>query len=116
MSYNSTYLQYSLPITGLDFNVDQDTSIIAKGLLQRVYDKLKETEERDIKGKTDETISAYKAQLERVKNLLAGDLKKTQDYKDIVSAVLDGQQALRTNKSKLTASNNKLLDLINEKE
>ena len=114
MSYNSTYLQYSLPITGLDFNVDQDTSVIAKNLLQRVYDKLKETEERDIKGKTDETINAYKAQLERVKNLLAGDLKKTQDYKDIVTAVLDGQQALRTDKSKLTASNNNLLGLINE--
>ena len=114
MSYNSSYLQYSLPITGLNFNVDQDTSAIAKNLLQRVYDKLKATEERDIKGKTDETISAYKAQLERVKNLLDGDLKKTQDYKDIVTAVLDGQKALRTDKSKLTASNNKLLDLINE--
>ncbi|BCJ10909.1 hypothetical protein SMNM65_13410 [Streptococcus mitis] len=114
MGYQSLYRHYALPVTGLDFNIDQDTSAIAKNLLQRVYDKLKETEERDIKGKTDETISAYKAQLERVKNLLDGDLKKTQDYKDIVTAVLDGQKALRTDKSKLTASNNKLLDLINE--
>ena len=30
MSYNSTYLQYSLPITGPGFNVNQDTSAIAK--------------------------------------------------------------------------------------
>ena len=114
MSYQSSFLQYALPVTGLDYSIDQDTSAIAKNLLQRVYDKLKETEERDIKGKTDETVNAYKAQLESVKNLLAGDLKKTQDYKDIVTAVLDGQQALRTDKSKLTASNNSLLGLINE--
>ena len=114
MGYQSLYRHYALPVTGLNFNVDQDTSAIAKNLLQRVYDKLKATEERDIKGKTEETISAYKAQLERVKNLLDGDLKKTQDYKDIVTAVLEGQQALRTDKSKLTASNTKLLDLINE--
>ena len=114
MSYQSSFLQYALPVTGLDYSIDQDTSAIAKNLLQRVYDKLKETEERDIKGKTDETVNAYKAQLESVKNLLAGDLKKTQDYKDIVTAVLDSQQALRTDKSKLTASNNSLLGLINE--
>ena len=114
MSYQSSFLQYALPVTGLDYSIDQDTSAIAKNLLQRVYDKLKETEERDIKGKTDETVNAYKAQLESVKNLLAGDLKKTQDYKDLVTVVLRDQQALRTDKSKLDTSNNKLLDLINE--
>ena len=114
MGYQSLYRHYALPVTGLDFNIDQDTSAIAKNLLQRVYDKLKETEERDTKGKTEATINAYKTQLENVKNLLAGDLKKTQDYKDIVTAVLADQQALRTDKSKLVTSNNKLLNLINE--
>ena len=114
MSYQSSFLQYALPVTGLDYSIDQDTSAIAKNLLQRVYDKLKATEAQDIKGKTDETISAYKGQLKNVENLLAGDLKNTQEYKDILTAVLDGQKALRTDKSKLTASNTKLLDLINE--
>ena len=114
MSYQSSFLQYALPVTGLDYSIDQDTSAIAKNLLQRVYDKLKATEAQDIKGKTDETISAYKGQLKNVENLLAEDLKNTQEYKDILTAVLDGQKALRTDKSKLTASNTKLLDLINE--
>ena len=114
MGYQTTWSQYALPVSGLGFTITQDTNRVARTLLERVYNKLKETEERDIKGKTDETISAYKAQLERVKNLLDGDLKKTQDYKDIVTAVLEGQQALRTDKSKLVTSNNKLLNLINE--
>ena len=114
MGYQTTWSQYALPVSGLGFTITQDTNRVARTLLQRVYDKLKETEERDTKGKTEATINAYKTQLENVKNLLAGDLKKTQDYKDIVTAVLADQQALRTDKSKLTASNNKLLDLINE--
>ena len=114
MGYQVPWKQYALPISGLGFTIDQDTSRVAKTLLQRVYDKLKETEERDTKGKTEATISAYKTQLENVKNLLAGDLKKTQDYKDIVSVVLMDKQALRTDKSKLVTSNNKLLNLINE--
>ena len=114
MGYQSPLRHYALPVTGLDFSIEQDTRKLAKNLLQRVYDKLKATEERDIKGKTDETISAYKEQLERVKTLLEGELNPTQTYKDIVNAVLDGQKALRTDKSKLDTSNNKLLDLINE--
>ena len=114
MGYQSPLRHYALPVTGLDFSVEQDTRKLAKNLLQRVYDKLKATEAQDIKGKTDETISAYKEQLKNVENLLAGDLKNTQEYKDIVTAVLDGQKALRTDKSKLTASNNNLLGLINE--
>ena len=114
MGYQVPWKQYALPISGLGFTIDQDTSRVAKALLQRVYDKLKETEERDTKGKTEATINAYKTQLENVKNLLAGDLKKTQDYKDIVTAVLADQQALRTDKSKLNTSNNNLLGLINE--
>jgi len=39
MSYQSSFLQYALPVTGLDYSIDQDTSAIAKNLLQRVYDK-----------------------------------------------------------------------------
>ncbi|WP_314111694.1 YSIRK-type signal peptide-containing protein, partial [uncultured Granulicatella sp.] len=114
MGYQSPLRHYALPVTGLDFSIEQDTRKLAKNLLQRVYDKLKATEERDIKGKTEATINAYKTQLENVKNLLDGELSSTRTYKDIVTAVLADQQALRTDKSKLTASNNNLLGLINE--
>ena len=114
MGYQTTWSQYALPVSGLGFTITQDTNRIAKTLLQRIYNKLIETEERDTKGKTEATINTYKTQLDNVKNLLAGDLKETQDYKDMVTAVLRDQQALRTDKSKLDTSNNKLLDLINE--
>ncbi|WP_173253427.1 DUF1542 domain-containing protein [Streptococcus sp. 2579] len=114
MSYQSSFLQYALPITGLDYTINQETNEVAKNLLQRVYNKLKETEAADTKGKTETTINAYKAQLENVKNLLEGDLKATQDYKNLATAVLTDQEALRTDKSKLNTSNTNLLDLINE--
>ena len=94
MGYQVPWKQYALPISGLGFTIDQDTSRVAKTLLQRVYDKLKETEERDTKGKTEATINAYKTQLEKVKNLLTGDLKKTEEYQNILTAVLADQQAL----------------------
>ncbi|MDU6317058.1 MAG: YSIRK-type signal peptide-containing protein, partial [Streptococcus mitis] len=114
MGYQVPWRQYALPISGLGFTIDQDTSRVAKALLQRVYNKLKETEEKDTKGKTEATINDYKTQLENVNKLLTGDLKKTQDYKDIVTTVLAAQQALRTDKSKLDTANTKLLNLINE--
>ena len=114
MSYQAWDLKYSLPITGLDFTITQDTNKVAKSLLQRVYDKLKETEAADTKGKTETTINAYKAQLENVKNLLAGDLKATQDYKKLVTDVLTKQAALRTDKSGLTTSKRTITDLIDE--
>ncbi|WP_249275298.1 YSIRK-type signal peptide-containing protein [Streptococcus pseudopneumoniae] len=114
MSYQAWDLKYSLPITGVDFTITQETNAVAKSLLQRVYDKLKETEEADTKGKTETTINAYKAQLENVKNLLEGDLKATQDYKKLVTDVLTEQAALRTDKSGLTTSKQTITDLIDE--
>ncbi|WP_448912440.1 YSIRK-type signal peptide-containing protein, partial [Gemella sp.] len=96
MSYNSSYLQYSLPITGLDFNVNQDTSIIAKNLLQRIYNKLLDTETTDKSGKTDATITAYTEELEKVKTLLKGELKTTEDYKKASLSLLKKQEALIT--------------------
>ncbi|MCP9061009.1 MULTISPECIES: YSIRK-type signal peptide-containing protein [unclassified Streptococcus] len=114
MGYQVPWKQYALPISGLGFTLEQDTSRVAKALLQRVYNKLKETEEKDTKGKTEATINDYRTQLENVNKLLTGDLKKTQDYKDIVTTVLAAQQALRTDKSKLDTANTKLLNLINE--
>ncbi|WP_172926280.1 YSIRK-type signal peptide-containing protein, partial [Streptococcus sp. 3613] len=114
MSYQAWDLKYSLPITGVDFTITQDTNKVAKSLLQRVYDKLKETEEADTKGKTETTINAYKAQLEKVKNLLEGNLKATQDYKKLVTDVLMEKAALRTDKSGLTTSKQTITNLIDE--
>ena len=115
MSYNSTYLQYSLPITGLNFNVDQDTSAIAKGLLSRVYDKLKATETTDTDGKTDETKSAYLSELENIKTLVTStDVKKTAEYKTALESILSKQLALKVDKTGLTDSKTLLDGLVNE--
>ena len=115
MSYNSTYLQYSLPITGLDFNVDQDTSVIAKNLLSRIYDKLKATETEDTDGKTNETKAAYLAELENIKTLVTStDVKKTAEYKQALESILSKQLALKVDKTGLTDSKVLLDGLVTE--
>ena len=115
MSYNSTYLQYSLPITGLDFNVDQDTSVIAKNLLSRIYDKLKATETEDTDGKTNETKAAYLAELENIKTLVTStDVKKTPEYKQALESILSKQLALKVDKTGLTDSKVLLDGLVTE--
>ena len=115
MSYNSTYLQYSLPITGLDFNVDQDTSVIAKNLLSRIYDKLKATETEDTDGKTNETKAAYLAELENINTLITStDVKKTPEYKQALESILSKHLALEVDKTGLTDSKTSLDDLVKE--
>lgn len=94
LSYQSPYLGYALPVTGLDFSIEQDTSSVAKNLLQRIYNKLLETETADKAGKTDATIAAYTEELEKVKTLLEGELKTTTDYKTAFSTLLAKQEAL----------------------
>ncbi|ETD98534.1 YSIRK-type signal peptide-containing protein, partial [Streptococcus pseudopneumoniae] len=102
MSYNSTYLQYSLPITGSDFNVNQDTSVIAKNLLSRIYDKLKATETEDTDGKTNDTKAAYLAELENTKTLITStDVKKTAEYKQALESILSKHLALEVDKTGL---------------
>ena len=115
MSYNSTYLQYSLPITGLDFNVDQDTSVIAKNLLSRIYDKLKATETEDTDGKTNDTKDAYLAELENINTLITStDVKKTPEYKQALESILSKHLALEVDKTGLTDSKTSLDDLVKE--
>ena len=115
MSYNSTYLQYSLPITGLDFNVDQDTSVIAKNLLSRIYDKLKATETEDTDGKTNDTKAAYLAELENINTLITStDVKKTAEYKQALESILSKHLALEVDKTGLTDSKTSLDDLVKE--
>ena len=115
MGYQSPYRHYALPVTGLDFNVDQDTGAIAKDLLSRIYDKLKATESADTDGKTNETKAAYLAELENIKTLVTStDVKKTVEYKEALEAILSKQLALKVDKTGLTDSKALLDGLVNE--
>ena len=115
MGYQSPYRHYALPVTGLDFNIDQDTGAIAKDLLSRIYDKLKATETADTDGKTNETKAAYLAELENIKTLVTStDVKKTADYKTALESILSKQLALKVDKTGLTDSKTLLDGLVNE--
>lgn len=113
MSYNSNYLQYSLPISGLNFNISQNTNVIAKDLLTKIYDKLKATVAKDEKGMTTDSKAAYDAELEKVKTLVeAADLTTTDNYKTALTAVLQKQKELTVDKTALTAARGELDNLI----
>ncbi|EGP67579.1 DUF1542 domain-containing protein [Streptococcus mitis] len=115
LDYHSNYESYALPVTGLDFNIDQDTGAIAKDLLSRIYDKLKATESADTDGKTNETKAAYLAELENIKTLVTStDVKKTVEYKEALEAILSKQLALKVDKTGLTDSKALLDGLVNE--
>ena len=113
LDYHSNYKAYALPVTGLDFNIDQDTGAIAKDLLSRIYDKLKATETADTDGKTNETKAAYLAELEKVKTLVTStDVKKTAEYKEALESTLSKQLALRVDKTELRNSKEALSTLV----
>ena len=115
MGYQSPYRHYALPVTGLDFNIDQDTGAIAKDLLSRIYEKLKATETADTDGKTNETKDAYLAELENIKTLVTNtDVKKTAEYKVALESILSKQLALKVDKTGLTDSKASLDDLVKE--
>ena len=115
LDYHSNYESYALPVTGLDFNIDQDTGAIAKDLLSRIYDKLKVTETADTDGKTNETKDAYLAELENIKTLVTNtDVKKTAEYKVALESILSKQLALKVDKTGLTDSKASLDDLVKE--
>ena len=113
MSYQAWDEKYSLPVTGLDFSIAQDTSNVAKNLLQRIYNKLKATESADTDGKTNETKAAYLAELEKVKTLVTStDVKKTAEYKEALESTLSKQLALRVDKTELRNSKEALSTLV----
>ena len=115
MGYQSPYRHYALPVTGLDFNIDQDTGAIAKDLLSRIYDKLKATETEDTDGKTNDTKDAYLAELENIKTLITStDVKKTPEYKQALESILSKHLALEVDKTGLTDSKTSLDDLVKE--
>ena len=114
MSYQAWDEKYSIPVTGADFSIAQDTSRVAKSLLQRVYDKLLATVDADKRGKTLETQAAYQAQLDAIKALLDGELKSTDDYKRLVQPTLEAHKELKVDKSALTTSTGKLEQLVDD--
>ena len=114
MSYQAWDEKYSVPVTGLDFSIAQDTSNVARNLLQRIYDKLKATESADKNGKTSQTIQDYEAELEKVKALLANPAARTPNFKQALQDLLAKQSSLKTDKTGLTNSKAELDALVNE--
>ena len=113
MGYQSPLRQYALPISGSDFKITQDTNKIAKDLLTKIYEKLKETVAKDEKGMTADSKAAYDTELEKVKTLVeATDLKTTNNYKTALTAVLQKQKELKVDKTALTAARGELDNLI----
>ncbi|MDK6636340.1 DUF1542 domain-containing protein, partial [Streptococcus mitis] len=96
MSYQAWDIKYSLPISGLDFTLSQDTRDVAKDLLTRVYNKLKETEASDVSWRTDDSKAAYEEQLAKIQSLISGsdNSKSTDDYKEALTEVLAKKTAL----------------------
>ena len=115
MSYQAWDEKYSIPVTGADFSIAQDTSRVAKSLLQRVYDKLLATLDADKRGKTPETQAAYQAQLDAIKEALKPEnLTSTKNYQDLLKLALETQSGLKVDKSALKASKGELDKLVDD--
>ena len=115
MSYQSWDDKYSVPVTGADFSIAQDTSRVAKSLLQRVYDKLLATVDEDKRGKTPETQAAYQAQLDAIKEALKPEnLTSTKNYQNFLKLALETQSGLKVDKSALKASKEELDKLVDD--
>jgi len=115
MSYQAWDKKYSVPVTGADFSIAQDTSRVAKSLLQRVYDKLLATVDEDKRGKTPETQAAYQAQLDAIKEALKPEnLTSTKNYQNFLKLALETQSGLKVDKSALKASKEELDKLVDD--
>ncbi|NIB94316.1 DUF1542 domain-containing protein, partial [Streptococcus pseudopneumoniae] len=117
MGYQSPLRQYALPISGLSFNITQNTNKIAKDLLTKIYTKLKETADEDERGMTSESKDAYNAELENVKNLIENiNLDTTDNYKTALKNVLQKQKELTADKTELTEAKTALEALTGESD
>ena len=115
MSYQAWDEKYSIPVTGADFSIAQDTTKVAKSLLQKVYDKLLETVDKDKRGKTPETQAAYQAQLDAIKEALTpGKYTSTRNYQELLRFALEKQEKLKVDKSALTTSKGELDQLVDD--
>ena len=96
MGYQSPHNHYALPISGLEFSISQDTSNLAKNLLQRIYNKLKETESTDKSQKTGDSASNYENKLNEIDAVLkSSDLKTTAEYKRLSLDLLNAKEQLK---------------------
>ncbi|WP_160115354.1 DUF1542 domain-containing protein [Varibaculum vaginae] len=86
MSYQAPVAQYALPLTGLDFDIKQDTKGAAKYLLKLIYQKLETEKATDTNKKTKTSTKAYQEKLDAIKALL--DNVQLQN-KDTYSAAAD---------------------------
>ncbi|TMR69516.1 DUF1542 domain-containing protein [Streptococcus pseudopneumoniae] len=115
MDYHSRFEQYALPLTGVGFNISQNTNVIAKDLLTKIYAKLKETVVEDEKGMTTDSIAAYDAELVKVQTLVeATNLTTTDAYKVALTTALQKKDELKVDKSTLISSKASLDDLVND--
>ncbi|MCT7738212.1 MAG: YSIRK signal domain/LPXTG anchor domain surface protein, partial [Lactobacillus iners] len=113
MGYNTNWEHVALPISGIDFNIDQDTNILAKDLLKKIYNKLIATKDKDERGMTEESKKAYDDQLEAVKKILdATTLSETKDYKAETKTTLEKHKGLIVDKSGLEQNKKALDDFI----
>ena len=114
MSYQVPWQHYALPVTGLEFNITQDTNHVAKDLLQKVYDKLEASKPTDSQGKTPSSVEKYENKLKEIKALLdKGTLDTTEAYKTALSEVLLQKKEL-VDKGALTEAIAKLKKLTEE--
>ena len=113
MGFNTNWEHVALPISGTDFNIDQDTNILAKDLLKKIYNKLIATKDKDERGMTEESKKAYDDQLEAVKKILdATTLSETKDYKAETKTTLEKHKGLIVDKSGLEQNKKALDDFI----
>ncbi|MCT7676500.1 MAG: YSIRK-type signal peptide-containing protein [Lactobacillus iners] len=113
MGFNTNWEHVALPVSGIDFNIDQDTNTLAKDLLKKIYNKLIATKDKDERGMTEESKKAYDDQLEAVKKILdATTLSETKDYKAATKTTLEKHKGLIVDKSGLEQNKKALDDFI----
>ncbi|MCE2618649.1 YSIRK-type signal peptide-containing protein [Streptococcus pseudopneumoniae] len=96
MSYQSRFLQYALPVTGLDFNITQDTNHVAKALLKQAYDKLLADQQKDEHRKTEDSVRTYQEKLAKIKELLdSNELKNNSEYLSVLESAVDSRDDLK---------------------
>lgn len=96
MGYQVPWQHYALPVTGLEFNITQDTKQVAKALLKQAYDKLLEDQQKDEHRKTEDSVRAYQEKLAKIKELLASnELKNNSEYLSVLESAVDSRDDLK---------------------
>ena len=109
-SYQSWDTKYTLPVSGVDFSIAQDTSAIAKDLLQKIYDKLTDSKTNDVVWATPETKRAYEEKLKEAEMKLKESALKTRDYKNFATELIEKYEHLKEKTQIVNSS----IDIIEE--